>query len=899
MFIASIFSDFLRSAPISVTNVHAAGPPQPACQPLGCIPTVIPLHPPHPPNAPAMAVRTEVRPTEPLEPSEHQQLLDETMQFIDQLADTKPEALFRTFAEVRLICKMIEELAIIKPTKDATLAAEDEARFARRDPEGIAALALARQSAAFGSELNLSSKGLTDVAALMLAEWLQTNQSVTKLHLGFNQIGDEGASGFAFALTLNTTLRELYLANNQIGDKGAGALAAGLAQNRTLRMLTLAANRIGDEGTGVLAAALPHNGSLQTLTLVANRIGDEGACVLAAALQNSSLKTLDLCANQIGDKGACALAAALALNTNLQKLSLDRNPIGDEGTRALTAPLPQNHTLRVLELPSRFDMNAAPIGCLSPPTHAHPCGDPRSTFPTPTPSLSAPKLDGGQTTHAAGHAHPPGAPSSQSPWRPRYRDVSQQIGDFARMQQAREIFANIKHGPRPVNSGPPTQAITPPSPGPKEPDRVDSDGDSGLLSARYERDTLGDGKNSSPHTRLRSLDHFRMRGDDPWCYDASFETEESRNSKTKSLRSFNSLRRCNYLGFLLTRVHLRQMMCQIRCGHDQGISTWSSAKNERKSQKVSPHFTSGDNLTNISPLQQLSRRGDPKAEHAQPTKAASPVEGEFPSRGSTGGCRPSNIGPSGCERMANTATTTRMVAFRGPTASLLSSQILVVSKRTRFRWHPVTPRDDQSSKTTTTIISLATAKSSCHAIDTVPTTFNFPLRAAPVVIGESPVTRSLWAPPIRPAEGIPMRHSLAFFRGRCCGVGASDPAAPPQPVPRPPFVTCAQAPMPPMMQPQSQFSVLMPATVPTPPPLVPLWDLHGLGLDTDEDPMFHHPMVDQAQGSSFVTVTCPLNAGYFDRPEDGVPHRQEEAAGTVFDVDDHEWPPTQQHGDFQ
>ena len=49
---------------------------------------------------------------------------------------------------------------------------------------------------------------------------------MTQLLMGYNQIGDTGATALAEGLKHNGALKELYLHGNQIGDEGAKALAA-------------------------------------------------------------------------------------------------------------------------------------------------------------------------------------------------------------------------------------------------------------------------------------------------------------------------------------------------------------------------------------------------------------------------------------------------------------------------------------------------------------------------------------------------------------------------------------------------------------------------------------------------------------------------------------------------
>jgi Leucine Rich repeat len=62
-----------------------------------------------------------------------------------------------------------------------------------------------------------------------------------------NWIGDEGAKALAQALQSNNTVTTIHLSSNQIGDEGAKALAQALQNNNTVTAINLYRNEIGDE----------------------------------------------------------------------------------------------------------------------------------------------------------------------------------------------------------------------------------------------------------------------------------------------------------------------------------------------------------------------------------------------------------------------------------------------------------------------------------------------------------------------------------------------------------------------------------------------------------------------------------------------------------------------------
>ncbi|KAK3284858.1 hypothetical protein CYMTET_7513, partial [Cymbomonas tetramitiformis] len=201
--------------------------------------------------------------------------------------------------------------------------------------------------------LDLSKNGITNEGVKNLMKYFVKHESLCELKL------QEGV--------FNTSLNTLHLGENNIGNEGAEALAAALSPyeegvfNTSLNTLILELNNIGPEGAKALAVALTPNAegvfntSLNTLDLNANGIGPEGAKALAVALTpnaegvfNTSLNTLNLEHNDIGPEGAKALAVALTpnaggvFNTSLNTLYLYDNRVGDEGAKALAVALTPN-----------------------------------------------------------------------------------------------------------------------------------------------------------------------------------------------------------------------------------------------------------------------------------------------------------------------------------------------------------------------------------------------------------------------------------------------------------------------------------------------------------------------------------------------------------------------------
>jgi Ran GTPase-activating protein (RanGAP) involved in mRNA processing and transport len=200
-------------------------------------------------------------------------------------------------------------------------------------------------------ELSLIGNKVGDRGAVVLANALATNQSLTMLDLGATDIGDVGIAALAQSLVQNDSLRRLSVGTNQFGILGWMAFVNGLKANRGLTELRVHADCIDDQGTEALINALKDNSTLAKLDLGSNLIGVRGLAALAEALTtNTTLIELNLASCYFGDDGVAALAGGLAGNMKMKKLFLHFNFIGDDGARSIANALKTNTTLTELGL---------------------------------------------------------------------------------------------------------------------------------------------------------------------------------------------------------------------------------------------------------------------------------------------------------------------------------------------------------------------------------------------------------------------------------------------------------------------------------------------------------------------------------------------------------------------
>ena len=103
-------------------------------------------------------------------------------------------------------------------------------------------------------DLDLSHRGMTPEEINEFAAFLSTHGTLLRLNLRCNELKNEGLCTIARAIEGNTALLELDVSSNtnfnydDPSDEAAKAFAKALVQNRTLKTLHLGTNNISDEG---------------------------------------------------------------------------------------------------------------------------------------------------------------------------------------------------------------------------------------------------------------------------------------------------------------------------------------------------------------------------------------------------------------------------------------------------------------------------------------------------------------------------------------------------------------------------------------------------------------------------------------------------------------------------
>ena len=179
-------------------------------------------------------------------------------------------------------------------------------------------------------EINLSHNSLSHSTSSLLANVISCLRPHT-LYLCNNLLT---VKGIAIVVAKISTVKQLHVESNYITDLDREVVSNML---RSLTKLYIGTNPLGDEGAKLLSEGLLNATSLQILNIRNSRITCEGAKALANALkQNKSLQVLDSGLNNIGDDGALAFADVLVHNNStLVGLRVPWNNIGSSGVTAL------------------------------------------------------------------------------------------------------------------------------------------------------------------------------------------------------------------------------------------------------------------------------------------------------------------------------------------------------------------------------------------------------------------------------------------------------------------------------------------------------------------------------------------------------------------------------------
>ena len=178
---------------------------------------------------------------------------------------------------------------------------------------------------------------------------LQAICTLSKLHIGYNNISDEVANDIAIIVSCNTKLNKVEISGNKLQTTGITKILKSLHKIYALKNLDLNHSNITEEAANVIATVFSINTDLQELNLGGNDLQKLGAIKIAKGLQKiSSLTKLYIDHNNITDEAADDIAAAISCNIHLQELNLGGNDFRTSGIIVILRSLQKILLLRRL-----------------------------------------------------------------------------------------------------------------------------------------------------------------------------------------------------------------------------------------------------------------------------------------------------------------------------------------------------------------------------------------------------------------------------------------------------------------------------------------------------------------------------------------------------------------------
>jgi hypothetical protein len=194
------------------------------------------------------------------------------------------------------------------------------------------------------------------------------NHTVTHLNLSDNNIGDEGVIHLSLALEFHRQLKILELSFNGITAIGMRALVMSLRDYESLQKLSLDNNKIGD-GIRMLAHVMSTM-QLEYLNLGFNEIPTEGMLeIIKSVCTTSKLHTFTLSGNSVNVDVAKVLASFLLNSKSLRYLHLDHSCLSPLCEKHIASAVASNkHS--VLNVFTGFDLGRVLLQLGSPPIFA-------------------------------------------------------------------------------------------------------------------------------------------------------------------------------------------------------------------------------------------------------------------------------------------------------------------------------------------------------------------------------------------------------------------------------------------------------------------------------------------------------------------------------------------------
>ena len=222
--------------------------------------------------------------------------------------------------------------------------------------EGLASLCKFLEKSTTLENLDLSRNKLNTAAGVSVFSSLQRNNQtrIRCLNMSHNELWtiDEGNHGISSFLKNNSTLQLLNLEAVYLNDECLHSVTDAIRVNKTtmVERLYLGFNGIGDDGATAIAAMIAENDTIKILGLGDNAIRNDGARALLAALdQNKTLQDISGLWNNIIERRFIVVAIRRLLLTNTEQQYQSDHPEESSLSQSESQRLYHNHHVPLQE----------------------------------------------------------------------------------------------------------------------------------------------------------------------------------------------------------------------------------------------------------------------------------------------------------------------------------------------------------------------------------------------------------------------------------------------------------------------------------------------------------------------------------------------------------------------
>ena len=177
------------------------------------------------------------------------------------------------------------------------------------------------------------------------------NANIKTVILSRTRISHAAAAQFGRIVSYHETLAKLDLSRNYLGDKGVEALAKGLMSSPSVKDLNLSDTRCSFRGATALAAMISCNKTLEIVNFSWNSFLCKGSTALLDSMKaHPKLEEVHMEWNLLGHTGGVALGNVLGASGTIQRIDVSHCQITESATDSICAGLLKNSVLKFMRL---------------------------------------------------------------------------------------------------------------------------------------------------------------------------------------------------------------------------------------------------------------------------------------------------------------------------------------------------------------------------------------------------------------------------------------------------------------------------------------------------------------------------------------------------------------------